>query len=103
MHASPYEIILSKTRFRNSDYPRPWLVVSPALPDPQDPSKQVVLAVSISTKFDLFDERAHFEIEATDPDFKGTGLDARSYVVGDLPAWISTDSLERKLGELRGI
>ena len=97
-----YELYLARIPVGESDYARPWLVVSDPSPHPSRPDKVVVTAVPLSSALDLFRERTDFLIRETDGGFGSTGLKRDSYVIGDLPAFVDVTLLRRRLGELSG-
>jgi hypothetical protein len=102
MRPERYEIYLARIQLRHSEDLRPWVVIGNCLPDPQNPGKMLLTVAPISSQIDLMVEFQDFPIEAGHPDFPATGLRRSSYVIGNLPARVSVDRLERRLGELRG-
>jgi len=70
-----YQIIRVSLQVGPAAYPRPAVVVALL-----DQSHHRVLG--ISSKLDLYRRDLHFLIRDDHPDFKATGLDVTSYVIG---------------------
>lgn len=95
-----YELYVARIRFRRSVDVRPWVVIDDPVPDPKRAGSLLVTLAPVSSQLDLKTPE-DFAIDPSSPDFPATGLRRPSYVVA-YPARVSVETLERKIGELRG-
>lgn len=69
-----YEIYQVKTKLRLAEYSRPAIII--------EVNQDAYTVILISSNFDLYNPTFDFVIDADHPDFHETGLDKKSYCVG---------------------
>jgi len=88
-----HEIYVERLRFKNSDDPRPYLVVG-------FPSVGDALVVPGSSAWDLHDPRLDFAIAGDHSEFRLTGLKRGTYFVCRYPIRVRDARLTHRIGAL---
>jgi mRNA-degrading endonuclease toxin of MazEF toxin-antitoxin module len=89
-------IYLALIRLEDCNDERPCVVLS------ESSGENRILIAPISAQMDLFSPLLHFKIEKDHPDFKATGLNRTSYVMGNKLREIDSSDFIARLGKLDG-